>query len=90
MLSEAQAKRRHDLIKIEKIVKSKTIERIDKIKRWLFKVNKIEQSVARLTKKQRRHHDETKNKERYSYDRLKTGHTLDLMNIKKIMKAYYE
>lgn len=90
MLSEAQAKRRQDLIKIGKIVKSKTIERIDKIKRWLFKVNKIEQSVARLTKKQRRHHDETKNKERYSYDRLKTGHTLDLMNIKKIMKAYYE
>ena len=71
-------------------MKSKTIARIHKIKSWLFKVNKIEQSVARLTKKQRRHHDETKNKERDSYDRLKTGHTLDLMNIKKIMKAYYE
>lgn len=90
MLREAQAKRRHDLIKIGKIVKSKPIERIDKIKSWLFKVNTIEQSVARLTKKQRRHHEETKNKERYTYDKLKTGHTLDLMNIKKIMKAYYE
>lgn len=51
MLREAQAKRRHDLIKIGKIVKSKPIERIDKIKSWLFKVNTIEQSVARLTKK---------------------------------------
>ena len=81
--------RRKEILKIKeeinKIEIQKTIEQINKTKRWFFeKVNKIDKPLARLTKKRR---------ERTLKNKIineKGEITMDSVEIQKNQREYYE
>ena len=87
--TKPKVSRRKEIIKvkeeIDEIEIQKTVDKINKTKSWFFeKVNKIDKSLARLTKKRRE-------KTQINKIRNEKGDvTTDITEIQKTMREYYE